>query len=718
MPSAARHLASAGWSSEPPCVSGWSQPLRPLTRAGSPACHLASAVGGATSRQPLEYERSRDTLLEGGGHGVPLMQRTFMNANRFLRASLDALASAIPFRDIFSLDIRSLALYRVCLGLLLLLDWIDRLPDLRPLYSDEGIILRNSITGLQPFSLLLLNGSVTYALIFCLVAIGFAGMLMVGYRTVLATIVSWLLLISIHGRTPPVMDGGDHLVRALLFWSIFLPLGATFSVDSLRGDTRPISPSVLSLGSFAYVLQMIQLYWFAAAYKWLGPWREEGTAVYLSLQVDHFVTHFGHWIGSMPDVCRLLTHSTIALETLGPILLLLPFAVGLQRMIAIALFVLFHAGLALAMDLAHFPFVCMVAWLPLLPTTFWNRLQVGLPQVQRGRAVVNWLSARVQQANWLHAISPGASGWQSPTGLLANSLLGFVTLYVLVGNILPYVSSKLEGQQPEVARRVLPLVPVSFFHLALTSGLEQNWSLFAPQPGRYVGWHVLVGVRSDGSQINLYTGQPVNWEKPAYLTSTYANARWRRLIMNLIHPEQYPYLLPGFLRYFYKDYQKRYSDQLLTAVECYWMLEITVPPEQNPAPPTKVLLGRYIPQEYLDTQTPEWLAVVGTRTDGRLINLLRYGWPVDWNRAPPAEERGTTSTWQPVIQRLADSKADYLLQPLARHLLEAWNKEHEPPEQVRQVDIVRVRSRALATGGSVSESEREVLGRYLLDKGN
>jgi hypothetical protein len=63
------------------------------------------------------------------------------------------------FRDWFALDTRSLALLRVALGVLLLLDWIDRLPDLRTHYSDEGIIPREILTGVLPISVHLFHGS-------------------------------------------------------------------------------------------------------------------------------------------------------------------------------------------------------------------------------------------------------------------------------------------------------------------------------------------------------------------------------------------------------------------------------------------------------------------------------------------------------------------------------------------------------------------------------
>ena len=68
-------------------------------------------------------------------------------------------------------------------------------------------------------------GSAAFETIPFLVAGLFAGLLLVGYRTGLATCVSWFMLLSVQARNPIILQGGDVLLRLLLFWGIFLPLG-------------------------------------------------------------------------------------------------------------------------------------------------------------------------------------------------------------------------------------------------------------------------------------------------------------------------------------------------------------------------------------------------------------------------------------------------------------------------------------------------------------
>ena len=167
--------------------------------------------------------------------------------------SLEAPVAANDFRSragstfvaIFGIDLRTLALYRVCLALIIIMDLVARARDLTAHYSDEGVLPRAALLGdigqWAP-SLHLISGSPKIqALLFMLAGV-VALALLVGYRTRAATILSWLLLLSLQARNPAIMQGGDMLLYLLLFWGIFLPLDARFSVDAALNEdvqTRP-----------------------------------------------------------------------------------------------------------------------------------------------------------------------------------------------------------------------------------------------------------------------------------------------------------------------------------------------------------------------------------------------------------------------------------------------------------------------------------------------
>jgi len=135
------------------------------------------------------------------------------------------------------LDLRSLAALRVALAAVLLLDLADRSRDLTVHYTDLGVTPRASVvaeSGSWRYSLhLAAIDTFGQGVLFCLSG-AFAAALLVGYRTRIATIGSWLLLGSLHARNWLLLNSGDELLLMLLFWSMFLPLGARWSLDALR----------------------------------------------------------------------------------------------------------------------------------------------------------------------------------------------------------------------------------------------------------------------------------------------------------------------------------------------------------------------------------------------------------------------------------------------------------------------------------------------------
>lgn len=238
------------------------------------------------------------------------------------------------FAEVFGVDLRSLAALRIMLGLLVVADLILRATDFRAHYTDAGILPRSQLIeegliGDTKFSLLLANGDlVILALFFCVTAIAAICMIL-GYRTRLMTIIVWVMVISIQFRNPMLLNAGDTLLRLLLFWSMFLPLGAYWSVDRWReAAPRRLSMQFLSIGTIGLLLQIAFVYVFTALLKTGDAWRVDGTALYYALNMDQLVTPFGAWMTQFPDLLRLLTFATLGLEAIGPFLLFFPFFTG------------------------------------------------------------------------------------------------------------------------------------------------------------------------------------------------------------------------------------------------------------------------------------------------------------------------------------------------------------------------------------------------------
>lgn len=280
--------------------------------------------------------------------------------------------------EIFGVDLRTLALFRIGLAALILADLGFRTRDLVAFHTDFGAFPRYiAEMNLHPWawSLYMFGGSSWFVgLLFAIAAI-FALMLLAGYRTRLATVASWVMLLSLQNRNTMVLTGEDVLLIALLFWAMFLPLGARFSVDSaLDTSKRRQSHLYFSVASFALLIQGMSMYLFSALLKTDAKWIPDGTAVYYALQLDYFATPFAHWLREWETLLTGLTYYVWSLELIGPLLIFSPFLLRFFRGALQLAFITMHIGFFLCLEIGMFPLVSIVMNLTFTQGWVWDRL--------------------------------------------------------------------------------------------------------------------------------------------------------------------------------------------------------------------------------------------------------------------------------------------------------------------------------------------------------
>src|SRR5580765_4637260 len=188
--------------------------------------------------------------------------------------------SLTPFirklEELFGVDLRSLGLLRVAIALVILLDLMQRSRDLVAHYTDFGVLPRAALIANEytrwHLSIHLMNGTwEVQAVLFGIAAI-FALLLLVGYQTRRATIVCWFFLLSVRNRNTVIWAAA--LLSDVLFWGMFLPWSARFSVDKVLHPAWDKLPDrYLSWGTAAYVMQIAFVFWFGALWKSGPEWR-------------------------------------------------------------------------------------------------------------------------------------------------------------------------------------------------------------------------------------------------------------------------------------------------------------------------------------------------------------------------------------------------------------------------------------------------------------
>lgn len=439
-------------------------------------------------------------------------------------------------RQLVGIDVRSLAAFRIGLGLLLLADLGSRSDDLVAHYTDNGVLPRAAAIDLYNdnahFSLHLMSGAWQIQVALFVLAGVFAAMLLVGYRTRQVTIVCWVLLVSLHTRNTLVLNGGDTLLRVLLFWAMFLPLGAACSWDSWRSlDTRSRDQLVISVSSFALLIQICLMYWFSFLFKSDPIWTREGSAISYALNVDQITKPFGRWLLNYPEMLKYMSYATLWLEGMGPFLFFVPFVRRWSRPLMVGVFASFHISIFLCMALGLFPWACCVGLLLFLPSTFWDSLSAKAGAGHRVsylvQNVASKLGQRFQLQPTIQSVSMSTRRVESFSSIYRPVVGNLVALMflclVVLWNISTLSTDSSCPNLPEVAWQVTRL-----------ARLEQDWGMFAPYPSKDDGWFIIPGELADGSEVDLFTwGGTVTDNKPTHVYASFGNARWRKYMENL-----------------------------------------------------------------------------------------------------------------------------------------------------------------------------------------
>lgn len=475
--------------------------------------------------------------------------------------------AGLAWRERVALDVRSLATFRIGLALVILADLATRLADLRAHYTDAGVLPRWASLqwlGLPArLSLHNLNGSESFQAFLFAVAAAFALLLLVGWRTRLATVCGFVLLGSLHARNPMIAHGGDALLRVCLLWAMFLPLGAVASVDRALSATA-VPAQFVSVAAFAARLQLCLVYWVGGLHKSARAWHLDGTAIWTALSLDYLATPWGRYLRSFPALLRFLTRASWLFELLGP------FGAwsrrGWVRGATVAAFVAFHLlGLAPALRLGNFPWICAVAWSLFLPAGFWERWprRWTFPERWRLRALA---AAR--------RLGQGEDPLVGVLGALPRALAAATIVTVVGFNLHSLTGAAYSSERPAGAVR----------RLGEFSGLAQEWRMFSPGPPVDDGWYVMLGALRDGREVDLWTGLPPDPRKPASVSGSQRNARWIKYLERLRLPE-YVHHRRLFGDHLCREWNRDHGGgEALERLSLFVFLEVTMPPDRELEP--------------------------------------------------------------------------------------------------------------------------------------
>jgi predicted DCC family thiol-disulfide oxidoreductase YuxK len=574
---------------------------------------------------------------------------------------------------LFAIDLRALALTRIAIASIVLIDLFLRAQHLKAFYSDDGLVPRSVIYESFPrswfFSLHFLSGRAEVeALMFAISGL-FALMLLVGYKSRLASFLSWLLFASLCVRNPFIDHGADSLLKMLLFWGMFVPWGARYSIESALSPRSNILPGrIISIGTVALLLQMPLVYFFGGLVKNGLEWRHDFTAISYALSAPDFALPLGTWLLSCTLCLKALTAVTLVLEIAGALLLFFPFHTKTVRLVVMVAFLFLQVGIALTLNLGLFPLVSIVGLLPFLPGPVLDNAFGRFRRKQR----------------------PGLRIYYDADCGFCKKSLRLIKAFLL----LPEAQLLAAKSDPNFYADMLR---------------HNSWIVVDDQGNRHFKFEGLIEIlrRSPFAWpgASLLRWRPFkaigHWlyelvaNNRGILTRVVEPLRYRRLTVN---QPLWAMLLCAFFLVFVvvdnfgslKRSPIRIPGKLATIGQFFnihqaWRMFAPSPPRAS-----------------------EWYVVVGKLRDGSEIDLFthhRVSWDKPENIVPWMKKNG----WREYLRHLGGERYPALRPYFARYVCYSWNKAHDDGQRVDEVTVYKLEEPIQLTGPAKEASKSKLM---------
>ena len=275
----------------------------------------------------------------------------------------------------YYLDLRSLAVFRVGLGLVILRSLWTLAPYLDAFYGPNGLcpLSDPEIKKNLYYSLFALSDSRIFLVTVFSVFAFFALLLTFGLWTRVATAACLLLQLSLINRGPMYLNHSYIVIKCFLMWGLFLPLGARFSLDSrLRREAQPMPLRYVSAATVCLILQIAFIYISNGFEKSDALWSQEYTALHFALGSRAYGKPLATLLLPHYDLLRALCFLTLNMERYAFFLIALPFFPGLFRIFLIVAFTVFHIMIHLTMNVGWFSFAMIAGLSALVPSAVWD----------------------------------------------------------------------------------------------------------------------------------------------------------------------------------------------------------------------------------------------------------------------------------------------------------------------------------------------------------
>lgn len=401
----------------------------------------------------------------------------------------------------FYLDVRSMALFRALIGMILLSDLCFRFSIVEQFYLSSGIIPQYlDVFNLRTFSIFhFFDSSFSIKAVISLQVLA-SIFLIIGFKTRFFAGLSYLFLLFLHRKNMTILNGGDDLLLCILLLMVVLPIHTKHFVDALSRKEQE-NNQYFDYSTLLFFVQILIVYLTTTAYKDSREWYIDFTAIEVAFQLDQFVTSIGRVFNPYPSFLKILTIGSIMIEGVLPLIFLIPRLKSYVRDIVVTIFITFHLGIELTLDIGHFSYISIAMWTALYTDNFWCLIERKFKIKQLFRFNSKERNKKLIKNNRVTQI-----------------ISVYFIFHLIITAVYPLMYQRL---YPEIPKNGLGTI----YEISEALGIEQEWKMFSPAPTREDYWFVAEILYDGVVEKNLLN---TSNKKPKDFKKLYPNRAWRK----------------------------------------------------------------------------------------------------------------------------------------------------------------------------------------------
>ncbi len=476
-----------------------------------------------------------------------------------------------------AIDTRTLAVFRVAVGLLVIADLLLRSRNFSFYYTDDGVVpqsVAEAHTAEHAVSVYFFTSDPTViAGLFVLQGL-IAVQLIVGYKTRIATILTFLFVVSLDHHNPLVLSYADVLFRLLLFWAIFLPLGERWSVDAVHADRKP-RIQIASIASALILGQMVYMYVVNGYHKSKDELWTGGDAAPLVFGIDEMTFLIGDF---MRDYLLFIELGGLLWYYILIFAWLLFFLQGRLRILFATVFFGGHAAFALTVRIGAFAYVAMAGVFLFYQTQFWRdgRRALELVGIDVDRL---WQSLR-RVGNVGNAIPRLQIGGERIQQIKANTYtFVLITLVLSMGLMAGTNGAQIAGTLDDDRNYDGEMRTV-----ANSLSIDQpEWSVFAPTPRATDRYYVFPAKTEDGELVDAFNERNLTFDRPYdELQKQHGTYRQRFYMNSIRRADENATIVERFTEHLCEQWEEKHGTELTHINMLYVNEDITRETIDNP----------------------------------------------------------------------------------------------------------------------------------------